>query len=395
MAADATNTVSIIALKSDNLDTVCFRGSAPMADLTRISQADVFDQETNHSGLQRDLSRRHALDAYEYVAKPKEDGKPRAFPEVVLNVRNKNVITMDDVPMPAGTPAHLVKVTFDLDAIERARNVAVSRMDGNHRLMYGNGDGKDRAALDSQVPFQLHVGLKREEEMSLFLDINAEQKGLNSSHLNYLRSTLTPDEVELKSHRERVFARMLADDAGSPWHGLVHLGGSKTGTKAAGQTRPVNFVALQSATKRILRKSQNIGDLSGPEQQYQLIRSYWNAVAATWPEAWEDTTQYLLKNFGVNALAELGAYVIDRCMSAGDVEQHDMEAMLADIKDNVDWHQDVSPRDGGLAGLSGNQGVKAITGQLVKKLPKSPAAAREANRTAEPATTGDPEEDAA
>ena len=63
-----SETISIIALESKNLDTVCYRGSAPIAQLTRFSQADVFDQDTNPDGLQRDLSKKHAAEAYAYLA---------------------------------------------------------------------------------------------------------------------------------------------------------------------------------------------------------------------------------------------------------------------------------------------------------------------------------------
>ena len=54
--------VEVTAVQTDNLDTKCFRGSAPLAHLAVISQPDVFDQVTNPNGLQRDLSPKHASD---------------------------------------------------------------------------------------------------------------------------------------------------------------------------------------------------------------------------------------------------------------------------------------------------------------------------------------------
>jgi hypothetical protein len=53
-------TVKLIAIEAPNLDTTCYRGSAALADLARISQADIFDQIDNPDGLQRDLNRKHA-----------------------------------------------------------------------------------------------------------------------------------------------------------------------------------------------------------------------------------------------------------------------------------------------------------------------------------------------
>ena len=65
------NEVELIAYKSKNLDTMCFRGSAPLAHLAMISQPDIFDQVTNPKGLQRDLSPKHASEAFEYVHRPR------------------------------------------------------------------------------------------------------------------------------------------------------------------------------------------------------------------------------------------------------------------------------------------------------------------------------------
>jgi len=44
-----------------------FRGFAKLSDLARISRPDVYDAHKNPTGTQRDLSPRHAKDAYEYV----------------------------------------------------------------------------------------------------------------------------------------------------------------------------------------------------------------------------------------------------------------------------------------------------------------------------------------
>ena len=45
-----------------------FRGFGPLKALAEISQADVFDQNKNRSGTQRNLSVQHARKAYQYVA---------------------------------------------------------------------------------------------------------------------------------------------------------------------------------------------------------------------------------------------------------------------------------------------------------------------------------------
>lgn len=364
---EAPKHVTLTAVETPNLDVVCYRGSARLRDLTIISQADVFDQVDNPEGLQRDLSRKHAAEVYDYAAAEPTDGAPRAFPEVVLNVRDKAVVKLGAAQ--DSEPATLAQLTFDVEKIARAKTVKVSRVDGNHRLYYGMGDGNGRVPLDVMVPFQIHVGLTREQEASLFLDINATQKGLNTSHLLVLRSRLTPEEIELDRHPERVFALRLAEDAISPWCGLVYMGGSKQGIKAGGETRPLSYTSLVSGVRRILAKSQYLPDLSDPTAKYGMIRNYWKAVQATWPDAWEDPrSSYITANIGVQALSSLGATVIDRAMAAGQTEIDQLEALLAPTKDVYDWSRDAET--GGVSGMSGNRAALLIAGELGKKVPK-------------------------
>jgi hypothetical protein len=120
MTEPKPNVVTVLAEESANLDVVCYRGTAALADLTRLSQVDVFDQVSNPDGLQRDLNKRHALDAYDYVAREADPTRPRAFPEVMLNVRDPKVVEIGSDPSGRAT------LTFDLEKIQRAKTVKVS-----------------------------------------------------------------------------------------------------------------------------------------------------------------------------------------------------------------------------------------------------------------------------
>ncbi len=379
-----TETIELLALESRNLDTTCYRGSAPLAELTRISHADIYDQDLNPEGLQRDLSQKHAKEAYEYVARDRDPRLPRAFPEVVLNVRDKAVIKREVLTADHGT--RLVRLTLDVDKIDAARSVKVSRVDGNHRLFFGAGDGKEREPLLAVVPFQLHVGLTREQEAGLFSDINSQQKGLNTSHLAVIRTRITPEEVELELHPARVFARRLAEDVASPWHGLVHMGGSKAGAKEAHVYRPINFIALEHGVGRILRTSQYLREREA-DAQYGLVRSYWQALKSVFPEAFEQPRQYLvLRNLGVQTFSQLGAMVIDRCIIAGNVEIDHMVPFLLAAKDTVDWHADSHD----VAGMSGNRAVLRLSGRMQKDMPKvADASVDPASLTPQPEVKGE------
>ena len=364
------DTITLLALESKNLDTTCYRGSAPLAQLARMSAADVFDQDANPEGLQRELSMKHAREAYEYVTREPNPTLPRAYPEVVLNVRDKAVIKRRAVDVD-GLGVRMVELTVDLAKIDAAKTVKISRVDGNHRLMFGAGlVTKAGVAVgppsEAEVPFQLHVGLTREQEAGLFSDINSEQKGLNTSHLAVIRTRITPEEVELQEHPARVYARRLANDEASPWKDLVHMGGSKAGAKEAGAYRPVNFIALEHGVQRILKKSQYIGELE-PDAQYGLIRSYWMAVKAVYPEAFDNPREYLvLKNLGVATFSQLAATVIDRCLAIGNIEVGHMVPFLQSAKERVDWHREHHDT----SGMSGNRAVLILAGKMQKDLPK-------------------------
>lgn len=365
-----SSTITVEAIKSENIDTLCYRGSAPLSDLAAISQADVFDQVTNPSGLQRDLSPKHASEAYQYVARDKDPEFPRAFPEVILNVRAEDVVSVEPLNMGRQRRVEGVKFEFDLDAIQdevQKGKVAISRVDGNHRLFYAAGDGK-RGAVNEVVPFQIHVGLSPEQEANLFVDVNANQKGLNSSHLHILRSRLTPEEIEMKLRPEVVFARRLSEDHDSPWHNLVYLGGSKKGSRAVGQDRPVSFVTLESGVRRMLSKSQYIHDLTLPDAQYLLIRNYWEAVKEVYAGEWKEPKSYLLlKNLGVLSFSILGGNVIDRCMARGEVDAAAMTAYVRQTVGVFDWSKDATGPNS-VAGMSGNRAALLVAGELASNL---------------------------
>jgi hypothetical protein len=201
------------------------------------------------------------------------------------------------------------------------------------------------------------------------VDINANQKGLNSSHLSVLRSNLTPEEQEIRHHLPRWIARQLAErDPQSPWHGMIHMGGSKVGARTQGLTRPVNFASLEAGVARTLAKSQYIHDITQPEAQYELIRRYWSAVKSVFTEEWAQHKDFLvLKNIGVMSLSILGGTVLDRCLARRRVEVEAMAFYLRQAKARFDWSRDGSGSDA-ISGMSGNRAALIIAGEMATEL---------------------------
>ncbi len=359
--------LSIIGFQSKNLDTICYRGDAPLAHLALISQSDVFDQVTNKMGLQRDLSTKHASEVYEYAAKAKEEGYKRAFPEVVLNVRDQKLIKVQELFTDPTTGNKVYNLKFDLSAISDENKVYVSRVDGNHRLFYAAGDEK-RNPLLINAPFQLHIGLTRDQEGSLFVDINANQKGLNTSHLALLQHRLTDEELEIKNHLDRWITSKLTLDPESPWHGVVG-GGSNKGAKTQNLARLVNFVTLQTGVAKILMKSQYIKDFTNPEVQYAVVRNYWKAVKIVFATEWANSKDYLLlKNIGVLSMSLLGGTIIDRCLAKGRSSVEDMTFYLLQAKNRFDWSSKASPGENTVVGMSGNKAADIIAGAMAGEL---------------------------
>ena len=358
--------VWMIVQEAKNLDTICYRGVAPLAHLAMVSQADIYDQVANPEGLQRDLSPKHASDAYEYVRRDRVAEFPRAFPEVVLNIRDKKVIELEPVEgLPEGCP-RLFRLTFDRTKMT-GNKVSVSRVDGNHRLHYADGDDRREPLLEN-IPFQVHVGLTRSQERSLFVDINANQKGLNTSHLAIMQSKLTPEQVEIRDHLDRWIAKRLTDDPASPWHGIVHLGGSKKGSRTQGLPRAVNFTSLQTGVGRTLTKSQYIHDLTDPQAQYAIIRNYWHAVKAVFAEEWAAPKEFLLlRNVGLLSFSILGGTIIDRCLPRGRFEVVDLSEYLKQVRGQFDWSIDGSGEHA-VNGMGGNKAALILAGAMAAEL---------------------------
>ena len=93
MTKKATTVLTCPAVRAKVLGVNVYRGFANLCDLADISRADIYDQQKNPKGTQRDLSPAHARDAYEYV-KNKELG---FWPEVFLCSRRKDIVTFRPV----------------------------------------------------------------------------------------------------------------------------------------------------------------------------------------------------------------------------------------------------------------------------------------------------------
>lgn len=320
--------LGVVCLQCGQLPVVV--GAAPARDLYAVSFADILNEETEE-GYQRPFDPQHSREFRAYIEQPGATTIPLTF-----NLRGQE-----------GSGWHLTRSKLNEPSTLTIRRPSASappvlaQVDCQHRL---------GMMADSNIPltFQCYLGLGAREEMLIFNTINSNAKGLNPSLLDFHASKLIP---ELEAVQLELFiAKTLHDDPESVWHGLVKMGGVNT----QGAQRRVSLRGIQAATKLLLQRSP-LGatfDLS-PRQKYEVVRSFWNAVATIWTGAWNRPRNHLLvKGVGVNAVSLLGADILTAALSHGQpLSRRTFEDYLAPLA-LLDWST-----DGIFKGYGGRQGA--------------------------------------
>lgn len=339
--------LKIEVLKGEVLGVNVVRGFAKLSDLSRISKADVFDEIANPRGTQRDLSAKHAKDAYEY-ARISEVGY---WPEVFLCLRNKDVATVVD-----RDGRHYAMLTVDDEAITQLKEIAISRVDGNHRLYLAGGD-ENNPSIDREVSFCLATNLTLDEEIKLFRDINNNQRRMDTSHLDKIELRLSGED-QVKSRNPALFiASKLADDEDSPLARFVYQGGKRP----VGSFMPLR--TLHTGIEYMLSRQTKLTALGGVDAQVVVIKNYFKALKLWVPEAWAEPKEYLLlRGAGLWGSCFLGADVIDRALSKKEFEP---EQMLEILLSGKKWNWS---RTGDFQGFSGRGGSVKIADMIIRDL---------------------------
>jgi DGQHR domain-containing protein len=347
------NWVKVPALAGRVLGVDVYRGYAPLSFLARISRADIYDKSKNPLGTQRDLSPKHAKDAYEYVVK-----STKAFwPEVLLCLRDPKVAKFDSVGENASNPrCGFLKI--DEAACVQSNKISISRVDGNHRLHYADGLVAGFPAVDKNVSFCLAYGVDLAEEIALFRDINNNQKRMNTSHLDNITARLTGED-RLKATKPALYiAKKLAEDSNSPFFKKVYDGGIKSNGLFG-----IPLATLKSGIGYMLSRPTRLTALPDVDAQYKVMRNFFNAVKMWQPNAWEEPKRYLLlRGAGLWGVCFIGSFVIDRVLSKN---SFDAEAMLRLLRSGRQWDWGVG---GDFVGLSGRGGAVRISDLVTKEL---------------------------
>jgi DGQHR domain-containing protein len=332
------SSVHIPVLRHQVLGVNVLRGYARLCDLARMSRADVYDQKTNPSGTQRDLSQAHARDAYLYV----KTEQFAFWPEIFLCARDSDVFTWNPLNKKRGFGL----LSVDMQSIKAKRGICISRVDGNHRLHFAGGDFEGYDAIEKPVSFCFAYNLSREQEIKLFRDINNNQRRMNTSHLDNIQVRLTETSELRRKEPHLYIAKKLSDDKSSPIYGMVFEGGKK----AAGTHIPLR--TLRTGINYMMSRPTRLTALSDPDAQYKVTKNYLEAVKRWVPAAWKQPKDYVvLRGAGLWGIFFIGAEVIDRTLRDGNFSS---EAMLKVLKSGKNW--DWSNR-GEFQGLSGRGGA--------------------------------------
>ena len=341
---------SLPAIKGNVLGVTVYRGYAPLSILSKLSKPDIYNQETNPTGTQRDLSPKHAREAYEYI-KNKSIG---FWPELFLCARDNSILTFE--PLDEDYP-ELGLLRIDASKIADSEGVLLSRVDGNHRLWYADGKEDRFDPISKLVSFCIAYNLSPNEEIQLFKDINKNQKSMNTSHLDGIDVRLTPEEELKRKNPELYVAQRLMNDEQSPLHGLVYDGGKKP----VGVIIPLR--GLKSGIQYMLTRSTQLPRLPDVEAQYRVIRNYFSAIRDWEPNAWENPKEsIILRGAGLWGVCFLGAQVIDRGLL---INKYDKDTFLAILNSGREW--DWGPK-GDFKGYSGRAGALEISKKVARHL---------------------------
>jgi len=299
-----------------------YRGFAPLSDLADISKADIFDQDNNPTGTQRNLSVQHARKAYQYET----ESKCAFYPEMILNIRDKSYIRFRELQDHNATKFGVLEFVKDP---RTASKIVVSRLDGNHRLWFANGGEKGMDPVSRSASFCVVVLESSDAELELFRDINDNQMGMNTSHLQNITVRLLGEKALKFKNPSLYIVHRLQKDKKSPLAGMIHEGGKvRKGATLAGLTT----ANLANAIRDMLSRSAKIAQFPEADAQYEVIKNFWLAVKKWLPEAWKRPRDFVIfKGVGLYAISYIGIEVIDRSLTRAKFASDDMLAYLKQI----------------------------------------------------------------
>lgn len=393
-----------------NLNVITARGYSSLITLSQISGPDVLDPVLNPFGTQRDLNKAHSVEALDYALSAEDVDpakEPRAFPEITLNARDANVLRFTQVSggeLDFGAISEelipdtiVAKVSVRLDALTYPvppLNPQISRIDGNHRLSQAQNIAdttEDPTVLEQiseslNVPFALYVGMTPQQERKIFAAYNGKHKGMPAAIIDNFEAGANSTIENLRGDL-RSIARWLTIELqkeGRPFHGKVHLGGSKLGAKQKfGEAPPLTNRGLATAIVTTLEKCSQLTPrlfpaydpedpveeteariqerIASANKMLNYLDLYWTAVKDAFPEAWDDKKNYILmSSIGIGGFSQLAGPVIENLVvSKGKKDYEHFKAVMDYMAREVPLDRD------NFRAIAGAGGIKLVSRKLI------------------------------
>jgi DGQHR domain-containing protein len=194
------------------------------SDITRITDVDVRDEQTNPTGYQRYRDEARCRRIAEFINEPTS-----ALPgSILLNLRGSATFVSNSE-----------ENTHGMLLIPNIKGTAWI-VDGQHRM-----GGFEYTEREFMLPVVLFENLPRRQEMINFSIINDTQEGINTSLtlslLGELRESI--EDWKIQAHD---IAYQLNRDPDSPWFERINMTGAK------GMHRPVNLASFANALNPLL-----------------------------------------------------------------------------------------------------------------------------------------------
>jgi hypothetical protein len=199
-----------------------------------------------------------------------------------------------------------------------------------------------------------------DQELELFRDINDNQMGMNTSHLQNITARLLGEKALKLQNPAAYIVQRLQKDSTSPLHRRMHEGGQvRKGATLSGLT----VANLTNAVRDMLSRSAKLSQFPDADVQLKVIKNYWNAVRKWLPDAWVHPNDYIIfKGVGLYAISYLGIEIIDRCLLRGKYSTKDMLTYLKQLPET-----DLLKSKGSLA-YAGRSGGRKLANDLIADL---------------------------
>jgi len=193
-------------------------------------------------------------------------------------------------------------------------------IDGQHRY-----EGILESGRNLPLIVTCFKGLTLFDQARIFLKINSTQKGINTSLVyDLFNLTRSGETVELIAI-DLVYK--LNDDEDSPWYDLI-----KT-TDARAKKEAISSSSFISPLKKMLKNKGGVFASLDFNEQYIVLKNYFNAIKKMYPGQWANKDYVLTKGIGVNTFLRLMPTILIKCIKNQDVLCEKVGDVLKPLKD--------------------------------------------------------------